>query len=79
MDSMYHVIFLPSQLKRGRRLKGNGGKTGVAGHKPKPLGGDSLLYGNGCLRHNCSDCEQCPMSDCDYSPELEYDLKRNKK
>lgn len=76
----YFIQYLPTpvthQVKHPR--KGDGLHQDSRHKVVTELSGSGMMYGNGCLRHNCSDCEQCPMPDCDYSPTLEAKLRRQK-
>ena len=77
----YHIEYIPQAHDRTKHSAGNGGKTGCsAGHKLKSFDNpQSLLYGTGCLYHNCCDCNLCPMPDCDYDFSREYELRKRLK
>jgi len=71
---MYHVEYIPEF------------PSATTPHKPAcserhfnksmiPDGGISLLYGNGCSRHQ--DCFTCPLVDCKYDYSREYYARKD--
>jgi len=52
------------------QLKGNG-------KKGTPIRYQSIASGGGCLKHNCSDCRDCPVAECDYCYFTEQKLKKD--
>ena len=51
-------------------------KGSYPSHRIRPLTDSGIMYGNGCLKHNCKDCFSCPEKDCDYNDEIEYKLRK---
>lgn len=66
----FYVVDLPIQPVAPRVKYHNDGNRNF-----KNTETDSVLYRNGCLRHDCRDCENCPMPDCDWDYEMERKLR----